>query len=66
MSRRWWGEGEAPPHPEDGPHLAGLTIGCRDLGFLSGCGLNAVGDRIILPANRNFGTAQAFMPQPFS
>lgn len=58
--------GEAPPHPEDGPHLAGLTIGCRDLSFLSGRGLNPVGGRLILPAKRNFGTALAFMPQPLS
>jgi hypothetical protein len=53
--------GEAPPHPEDGPHLAGLTIGCRDLSTLQGRNLTTVGNRLVLPAKRNFGTALAFM-----
>lgn len=52
--------GEAPPHPGDGPHLAGLTIGCRDLGPLVARGLQTTGDRFIVPARRNFGTALAF------
>ncbi|MFN3627551.1 MAG: VOC family protein [Parvibaculum sp.] len=52
--------GEAPPHPGDGPHLAGLTIGCRDPGPLAACGLQKIADRFVLPAGRNFGTALAF------
>ncbi|MBL8894483.1 MAG: VOC family protein [Rhizobiales bacterium] len=52
--------GEAPPHPQDGPHLAGLTIGCRDLSPLAGRNLQKIGDRLVLPAKRNFGTALAF------
>lgn len=53
---------EAPSHPEDGPHLAGLTIGCRDLGALAGRDLQKVRDRLVLPASQNFGTALAFAP----
>ncbi|MFO0993857.1 MAG: VOC family protein [Hyphomicrobiales bacterium] len=52
--------GEAPPHPQDGPHLAGLTIDCRDLGSLAGRNLETIGNRLVLPARRNFGTALAF------
>lgn len=52
--------GEAPPHPEDGPHLAGLTIGCRDLSTLTGRNLEKISDRLVLPATSNFGTALAF------
>jgi hypothetical protein len=52
--------GEAPPHPEDGPHLAGFTIGCRDLSRLAARGLQKVGDRLVIPASRNFGAALAF------
>ena len=52
--------GEVPPHAEDGPHLAGLTIDCRDLGTLAGRNLQKIGDRLVLPASRNFGTALAF------
>ena len=53
--------GEQPPHPEDGPHLAGFTIGCRSLESLTDRGLLKVGDRHILPASENFGTALGFM-----
>jgi hypothetical protein len=53
--------GVAPPHPEDGPHLAGLTVACRDLAFFGGLGLMEVGDRLVLPPDRCFGTALAFM-----
>lgn len=53
--------GERPPHPEDGPHLAGLTIGCDSLGSLAGTGFQTVGDRLVLPPAKAFGTAVAFI-----
>ena len=52
--------GEAPPHPEDGPHLAGLTIGCRTLESLGNHGLASIARNYVLPASRNFGTALRF------
>ncbi len=52
--------GAPPPHPQDGPHLAGLTITCRTLDFFSGLGLTSVGDRLVLPQERCFGTTLAF------
>jgi len=52
--------GAPPPHPQDGPHLAGLTIACRSLEFFAGLGLTPIGDRLILPPDRCFGTALAF------
>lgn len=53
--------GVEPPHPGDGPHLAGLTISCRTLDTLAGHGLARVGDRLVLPPEAAFGTALAFM-----
>jgi len=52
--------GVPPPHPRDGPHLAGCTIGCRSLDFFEGKGLGQIGDRLVLPPERAFGTALAF------
>ncbi len=52
--------GVPPPHPEDGPHLAGLTIECRDREALSDKRLERVGRRLVLPPDRGFGTAIAF------
>jgi len=52
--------GEALPHPEDGPHLAGYTIACRDLGPFAARGLQKIGGRFVVPARRNFGAALAF------
>jgi hypothetical protein len=52
--------GTAPPHPGDGPHLAGFTIACRNLGALADKGLDRVGSRLVLPPSRGFGTALAF------
>lgn len=52
--------GVAPPHPGDGPHLAGFTIRCEKLGFFAGKGLDAVGDRLVVPPSQGFGTAIAF------
>jgi Glyoxalase-like domain len=52
--------GVAPPHQADGPRLAALTIACRSLDFVSGLGLTSVGDRLVLPPERCFGTTLAF------
>lgn len=52
--------GVEPPHPGDGPHLAGLTIACRTLDSLAGRGLTRVGSRLVLPPDAAFGTALAF------
>lgn len=52
--------GVDPPHPADRPHLAGLTIGCSSLAALSGQGLVAAGERLVLPPERAFGVALAF------
>jgi len=53
--------GEAPPHPEDGPHLSGFTIGCRSLDSFSGSGLIQIDGHYVLPAARNFGTVLRFI-----
>lgn len=50
----------APPHPEDGPHLAGFTVECASLDSFRGKSLSAVGDRLVLPPERSFGTAIGF------
>jgi hypothetical protein len=52
--------GGAPPHPEDGPHLAGFTLRCDSLDVLAGKGLDPVGDRLVVPPSRGFGVAIAF------
>ena len=52
--------GVPAPHPEDGPHLAGFTIGCRDLSHLASLDLPKVGGRYIVPPSRGFGTAIGF------
>jgi catechol 2,3-dioxygenase-like lactoylglutathione lyase family enzyme len=52
--------GVLPPHLEDGPHLAGYTIGCRSLDFFDGKGLNHVGERLVIPPEEAFRTALAF------
>lgn len=52
--------GVAPPHPEDGPHLAGFTLRCGSLDFFAGKGLDAVGDRLVVLPRLGFGTAIAF------
>jgi hypothetical protein len=49
------------PHPQDGPHLAGLTIDCGNLGKLKDHGLTEVGGRHVLGPQKNFGTAIAFV-----
>jgi hypothetical protein len=53
--------GVPAPHPADGPHLAGLTVGCRSLGALADRGLAESGGRYVLAPAKNFGTAVAFV-----
>jgi hypothetical protein len=53
--------GVTPPHPEDGPHLAGLTIACRTLGQLAELPLAKTGTRHVLAPTKNFGTAIGFV-----
>ncbi|MBA3446099.1 MAG: VOC family protein [Pseudaminobacter sp.] len=48
------------PHREDGPHLAGLTIGCATLDWFAGGDLMQIGKRLVLEPSRCFGTAVAF------
>ena len=52
--------GVAPPHPEDGPHLAGFTVDCTSLDPFAGKGLASVGERLLLPPVRGFGAAIGF------
>jgi hypothetical protein len=52
--------GVPAPHPEDGPHLAGFTIGCRALAHLAALDLAKVGGRYVVPPSRGFGTAIGF------
>ena len=53
-----------PPHPEDGPHLAGFTVGCRTLGQVAALGLPMVGDRYVVQPSNDFSTAIGFMELP--
>jgi len=53
--------GAPAPHPEDGPHLAGFTIGCRTLAHLAGLDLPKVGGRYVVSPSRGFGTAIGFV-----
>lgn len=56
------------PHPQDGPHLAALTVACEAaceaIGQFSN--LPRVGNRHILAPAKNFGTAIAFVEIPKS
>jgi len=52
--------GVAAPHPEDGPHLAGFTVGCRALGHVAALDLPKVGGRYVVPPSRGFGIAIGF------
>jgi hypothetical protein len=49
------------PHPEDGPHLAALTVGCSDFRAVKDRGLPETGGRYVLSPQDNFGTAIAFV-----
>jgi hypothetical protein len=48
------------PHPEDGPHLAGFTIGCSNLSHLASLGLPKVERRYVVPPSKGLGTAISF------
>lgn len=52
--------GVAAPHPEDGPHLAGFTIGCSNLSHVASLDLPKVGSRYVVPPSRGIGTAIGF------
>jgi hypothetical protein len=52
--------GVPAPHPADGPHLAGFTIGCRGLAHLAALDLPKAGGRHVVPPSRGFGTAIGF------
>lgn len=47
------------PHLADGPHLAGLTVGCK-LDALPTPLLHRHGNRLVVPPDKGFGTAIAF------
>jgi hypothetical protein len=51
--------GLAAPHPDDGPHLAALTLACQTIGRLAD--LPRIGNRHILAPAKNFGTAIGFV-----
>jgi hypothetical protein len=51
--------GLAAPHPDDGPHLAALTVACQTIGQRAD--LPRIGDRHVLAPGKNFGTAIGFV-----
>jgi hypothetical protein len=51
--------GVAAPHPDDGPHLAALTLAFQTTGRLAD--LPRIGDRHVLAPDKNFGTAIGFV-----
>ncbi len=51
--------GLAAPHPDDGPHLAALTVACQTIGQRAN--LPTIGDRHVLAPDKNFGTAIGFV-----
>jgi Glyoxalase-like domain len=51
--------GLVAPHPDDGPHLAALTLVCQTIGQLAD--LPRVGNRHVLAPDKNFGTAIGFV-----
>ena len=54
--------GLAAPHPDDGPHLAALTLVCQTVGQLAD--LPRIGNRHVLAPDKNFGTAIGFVETP--
>jgi hypothetical protein len=54
--------GLAAPHPDDGPHLAALTLVCQTIGQFAD--LPRVGNRHVLAPDKNFGTAIGFVTTP--
>jgi hypothetical protein len=51
--------GLAAPHPDDGPHLAALTLVCQTVGQLAD--LPRTGNRHVLAPDKHFGTAIGFV-----
>jgi hypothetical protein len=51
--------GLAAPHPDDGPHLAALTVACQTIGQRAD--LPRIGNRHVLAPDKNFGTAIGFV-----
>jgi hypothetical protein len=49
----------APSHPQDGPHLAALTVACQTMGQFAD--LPKIGNRYVLAPENNFGTAVGFL-----
>ncbi len=54
--------GHPAPHPQDGAHLAALTVACDGAGSFSH--LPRVGNRRILVPAKNFGTTIGFVENP--
>jgi len=54
--------GLAAPHPDDGPHLAALTLVCQTVG--QPADLPRIGNRYVLAPDKNFGTAIGFVETP--
>ena len=54
--------GLVAPHPDDGPHLAALTVACQTIGALAD--LPRIGNRYVLAPEKNFGTAVSFLETP--
>jgi hypothetical protein len=52
--------GVLPPHPEDGPHLAGLTIACSGTAQLPGGLVKDVGKRRVVSPAPSHGAVIAF------
>jgi hypothetical protein len=53
--------GVPPPNPEDGPHLAGLTIASEGSADLPNTTLKKVGRRMVVSSTNAHGTAFAFI-----
>ena len=52
--------GCAPPHPQDGPHLAALTIACGEPVRMARGLTQQIGNRVVVPPSIGFGTAIGF------
>jgi catechol 2,3-dioxygenase-like lactoylglutathione lyase family enzyme len=56
--------GAGPPHPEDGPHLAALTIACDAAATVPSGLVRPVGPRLVVPPSLGVGTAIGFCRTP--
>ena len=54
--------GVPPPHPEDGPHLCGMTIACDNVDRVPQSMTREVGKRRVVTAANTHDTAIAFAP----